>query len=134
MTNWQAGQQYTYTVTIKDGSINISQATITPWSNNEQGGLVVNDGNYTGPEKQVEIGGTVGLAVDLGLSIRWASHNVGASAPEEYGGLYGWGDPTGKRLLPGAMIIRAKTHRQIYAPLPMTLHTCSGEAIGVCPP
>lgn len=97
VTNWQAGQQYTYTVTIKDGSINISQATITPWSNNEQGGLVVNDGNYTGPEKQVEIGGTVGLAVDLGLSIRWANHNVGASAPEEYGGLYGWGDPTGKK-------------------------------------
>lgn len=37
----------------------------------------------------------VGIAVDLGLSVKWAAWNVGASAPEEYGGLYGWGDPTG---------------------------------------
>lgn len=36
-------------------------------------------------------------AVDLGLSVRWASWNVGASAPEEYGGLYGWADPTGEK-------------------------------------
>lgn len=34
-------------------------------------------------------------AVDLGLSVRWASWNVGASAPEEFGGRYGWADPTG---------------------------------------
>lgn len=35
--------------------------------------------------------------VDLGLSVEWASFNVGAKAPEEYGGLYGWADPTGKK-------------------------------------
>lgn len=34
-------------------------------------------------------------AVDLGLSVKWASHNVGASKASEYGGLYIWGDPTG---------------------------------------
>lgn len=33
--------------------------------------------------------------VDLGLSVKWASFNLGASSPEEYGGLYGWGDVTG---------------------------------------
>lgn len=38
-------------------------------------------------------------AVDLGLSVKWASHNLGASSPEEYGGLYGWGDPTGEQVL-----------------------------------
>lgn len=38
---------------------------------------------------------TSGQTVDLGLSIKWAGWNVGASKPEEYGGLYGWGDPTG---------------------------------------
>lgn len=37
----------------------------------------------------------VGMAVDLGLSVKWAAWNVGASAPEEPGGLYGWGDSTG---------------------------------------
>ena len=32
------------------------------------------------------------VAVDLGLSVRWASFNLGASAPEEYGDYYAWGE------------------------------------------
>lgn len=35
-------------------------------------------------------------AVDLGLSVDWASCNVGAMSPSEYGGHYCWGDPTGE--------------------------------------
>ena len=31
-------------------------------------------------------------AIDLGLSIRWADCNLGASAPEEYGGFFAWGE------------------------------------------
>lgn len=31
-------------------------------------------------------------AVDLGLSVKWASFNVGATKPEEYGGYYAWGE------------------------------------------
>ena len=31
-------------------------------------------------------------AVNLGLSVKWATHNVGASSPEEYGGYYAWGE------------------------------------------
>ena len=31
-------------------------------------------------------------AVDLGLSVKWAAYNVGATAPEEYGDLYAWGE------------------------------------------
>ena len=38
----------------------------------------------------------VGDAVDLGLSVRWASYNVGANSSEEIGELYGWADPTGE--------------------------------------
>lgn len=34
--------------------------------------------------------------VDLGLSVKWASWNVGASKPEEYGTYFYWGDPTGE--------------------------------------
>ena len=37
-------------------------------------------------------------AVDLGLSVKWASHNVGASEASDYGGLYIWGDCTGADL------------------------------------
>ncbi len=31
-------------------------------------------------------------AVDLGLSVKWACCNVGASKPDEYGGYYAWGE------------------------------------------
>lgn len=32
------------------------------------------------------------VAVDLGLSVKWASCNVGATSPEECGGYYAWGE------------------------------------------
>lgn len=35
--------------------------------------------------------------VDLGLSVKWASWNVGASSPEQYGGYYAWGEIEEKR-------------------------------------
>ncbi len=31
-------------------------------------------------------------AVDLGLSVKWATCNVGASSPEEYGSYFAWGE------------------------------------------
>ncbi|MCQ2607282.1 MAG: fibrobacter succinogenes major paralogous domain-containing protein [Bacteroidales bacterium] len=31
-------------------------------------------------------------AVDLGLSVKWATCNVGANTPEEYGNYYAWGE------------------------------------------
>ena len=31
-------------------------------------------------------------AVDLALSVKWATFNVGATKPEEYGGYYAWGE------------------------------------------
>lgn len=39
---------------------------------------------------------TAGDAVDMGLSVMWASCNVGATAPEEYGGYYAWGETSTK--------------------------------------
>lgn len=35
---------------------------------------------------------SIAEAVDLGLSVKWASWNVGASAPEEFGDYYAWGE------------------------------------------
>ena len=34
--------------------------------------------------------------VDLGLSVKWATCNVGASSPEEYGDYFAWGETTTK--------------------------------------
>ena len=35
-------------------------------------------------------------AVDLGLSVKWATCNVGATKPEEYGNYYAWGETATK--------------------------------------
>jgi len=49
-------------------------------------------GQKAGPQ---QVSGTIAKPIDLGLSVRWANHNLGALVPEDYGGQYGWGDPTG---------------------------------------
>ena len=36
-------------------------------------------------------------AIDLGLSVKWASFNLGASKPEEYGNYYAWGETIPKK-------------------------------------
>lgn len=43
-------------------------------------------------EKEPEPTLTAGDAVDLGLSVYWASCNLGASKPEEEGNAYAWGE------------------------------------------
>ena len=30
--------------------------------------------------------------VDMGLSVKWASYNLGASSPEDYGNYFAWGE------------------------------------------
>ena len=37
-------------------------------------------------------------AVDLGLSVKWASWNIGAESSEEYGGYYAWGETEEKTI------------------------------------
>lgn len=51
------------------------------------------EGNVT--NREIEGFGRVANAIDLGLSVKWASWNVGASKIGDYGGLYGAADPTG---------------------------------------
>lgn len=41
-------------------------------------------------KKKIEI--TEGQAIDLGLSVKWAAWNIGASKPEELGNYYAWGE------------------------------------------
>ena len=41
-------------------------------------------------DKPTEDKPTPGEMIDLGLSVKWASHNVGASSPEDFGGYYAW--------------------------------------------
>lgn len=41
------------------------------------------------PAPVVPTSGSTGTAVDLGLSVKWADHNVGATTAEGYGNYYG---------------------------------------------
>lgn len=52
---------------------------------NSQGGSNEGDDNQGDPSVVAE-------AVDLGLSVKWASWNVGADTPEGLGNLYAWGE------------------------------------------
>lgn len=47
---------------------------------------------HYGVIKSFEIPMQIAEAVDLGLSVKWATFNVGASKPEEYGYYYAWGE------------------------------------------
>ena len=59
----------------------------TNWSNYEKQIRPISDYPV-----ELSLGGATGEAIDLGLSVKWASWNVGASAPEEYGAYFSWGE------------------------------------------
>ena len=67
---WEAGQQYTYPITIN---------------------------RHTVPTPEPTVGEAVymGFNGDNSEPLYWSSWNLGATSPEDYGGLYGWADPTG---------------------------------------
>lgn len=45
-----------------------------------------------GPEKYIDKSVVVGEIVDMGLSVNWATFNIGATTPEEFGDYYAWGE------------------------------------------
>lgn len=69
--NWEAGQQYTYPINV---------------SISGRSSIVEREAVY------------MGFNGDDGQPLYWATCNLGAVAPKEEGGLYGWGDPTGEHL------------------------------------
>ena len=84
--NWTSSNESVAKVNSKGIVVAISQgaATITVYAN-DGSGLIARCAVSIKPQPQPEM-------VDLGLSVRWASFNMGASAPEEGGGLYAWGE------------------------------------------
>ena len=47
-------------------------------------------------EPRPTVGGLYADAVDLGLSVKWASWNIGAASPEDYGVYFAWGETVPK--------------------------------------
>jgi len=81
---------------ITDGIFNVVVAGLSANTNYYYCSYLCIDGVYTYGEvrqfKTSDDSSTLDKAVDLGLSVKWASCNVGASLPEEYGGYYAWGE------------------------------------------
>ena len=73
---------------VAAAAIIISVAIWQPWSKN-----ATNQTNAEDSPRQ-SISGTISGPdyVDLGLSVKWATQNVGASSPSDYGGYYAWGE------------------------------------------
>lgn len=84
----EGSSKFNFTITGLDG--NTAYKAI--------GYIVLTDGTYVYSQ---EISFTtqpkfpVAEEVDLGLSVNWASWNIGENAPEGHAHLYGWGDATG---------------------------------------
>ena len=90
---------------ILDGKLYIYTNSDFDQYNIVDGGFVENGGHIL--YKQLELMSefvkenpklkiTEGQKVDLGLSVKWAGWNIGATSPEQYGGYYAWGEVTEK--------------------------------------
>ena len=92
-TTYTEGDEVTVTATANEGYL------FNGWYEDEES--VATDAVYSFvmPERDIvlqarfeqeAVAPVTAEAVDLGLSVKWASWNVGASDPEEFGGRYGW--------------------------------------------
>jgi len=61
----------------------VAPGTVTITATSQDGSGVTGTGQVTVAPPE---------AVDLGLSVKWATWNMGASLPQEYGGYYAWGE------------------------------------------
>ena len=93
--NYQS-QKEVITAQIQNGRIstrleNLASSTtyfIRPFMQSQK------DGIYYGEVKQLTTAGSLPSEqwVDLGLSVKWASYNIGANSPTEAGNLFGWAE------------------------------------------
>ena len=61
--------------------------------NSRTGTITISAGNVSNTVTVTQAGSVNGYeCVDLGLSVKWASCNVGASSPEDYGDYFAWGE------------------------------------------
>lgn len=84
---------YVYLWSSSLNTSNSSKALYTYYSSSENGSKGSGKDRYYGFAVRPVISKPVEYEyVDLGLSVKWATFNVGATAPEEYGDYYAWGE------------------------------------------
>ena len=58
--------------------------------------LTIDENEYRGEVGHFSVPKKIATAIDLGLNVKWAEWNLGATAPEEYGAYYAWGETAPK--------------------------------------
>ena len=76
------------------GSANGASTSAIPTSSSASSATGTSTSSSSSPVKGGNINGHA--YVDLGLSVKWATCNVGASSPSDYGNYYAWGETTTK--------------------------------------
>ena len=89
----QAGLHYLFNLKVGKDAVTLYSVKVTPWEEKDIDGGVAkecehettsNNGTCAECGKQVY--------VDLGLSVNWATVNIGATKPEEAGDFFAWGE------------------------------------------
>ena len=82
----------TGTITVTAGEVSVA-VTVTQAGADDSG-----DDSGDDSEGDNDASGTINgyEYVDLGLSVKWATCNIGADSPEDYGNYYAWGEPVTK--------------------------------------
>ena len=88
-----AGQRYLYNVDLTMATIG-ANTTITDWTSGGGTQIINNNGGTMTERSNTAPAGAE--AVDLGLSVKWANMNIGATSETDYGSYFQWGDPTDK--------------------------------------
>ena len=86
------GQRYLYNIALTMATIGTT-TTITDWTA-DGSALLINGNGLTLNEKPYVVPATE--AVDLGLSVKWALRNIGATTETDYGYYFQWGDSEDK--------------------------------------
>lgn len=82
---WLSGRHYKYSIKVNASKqLTLTEPVVALWQPVEK------DDDLTASTEPF------GRAIDLGLSVMWASCNVGASAPEQVGDYFAWGETTTK--------------------------------------
>ena len=97
--------------TIEGGSPVVPNAAISYGVGGDERGEAVN-GNVPQPEPVKPVESTV---VDLGLSVKWAAGNVGATSPEQAGLYFYWGETVGYTAEQVTSGVRAFTQNEYNA-------------------
>ena len=84
----------TRTVSITAGGVREMAGTLTK----QAVATTTSSGSSSSTSSSTSASGTINghAYVDLGLSVKWATCNVGASSPEDYGNCYAWGETSTK--------------------------------------